>query len=166
MNCPMQSEDTAEILLGYAAGRLDRAGAAKLEMHLKTCAVCAEFCGEHQAMWSALDAWEPAPVSMGFNRGLWAKIDAAAAAPWYVRLGHGLRLGTWKPVAPLAVAALVIAGGFLLDHPSGRTQAVSEKPVAAVSVAEAEQVEETLDDIQLLYQFESAAEQAQTQKQM
>ena len=57
----------------------------------------------------------------------------------------------WKPVFPLAVAVVVITAGFLLDHPGDRAD------VRGVSVKEADQVEQTLDDIQLLHQFDSVA---------
>jgi hypothetical protein len=155
MNCPLHSEESAGILLDYTARRLDEVGTAMLERHMASCAQCAVFRDQQAAVWNALDAWEATPVSTDFNRTLWARIDAAEAAPWYVRLGHLLQLGSWKPVAPLAVAALVIATGFLMDHPSGGSHTTIPGQTAAVSVAEADQVEQTLDDIQLLYQFES-----------
>jgi hypothetical protein len=43
----------------------------------------------------------------------------------------------------------MIAAGFLLDHPGTRTSATG------VSVREADQVEQTLDDIQLLHQLDA-----------
>ena len=92
--------------------------------------------------------WEPAPVSLDFNRRLWQRIDAAASAPWYKGLAEALRFANWKPVIPLTAAALVMAAGFLLDHPRNGNQA------QGVSVTEADQVEQTLDDIQLLRQFD------------
>ena len=156
MNCPLHSEETAGILLDYTARRLDEDSTAMLERHMASCAECAAFREEQAVVWNALDAWETTPVSMDFNRNLWARIDAAEAAPWYVRLGHSLRLGSWKPVTPLAVAALMMAAGFMMDHPANR--AAGPAATAKVSISEADQVEATLDDIQLLYQFESAAE--------
>ena len=156
MNCPLHSEETAGILLDYTARRLDENSKAMLERHMASCSECAAFRDEQAMVWTALDAWEATPVSMDFNRNLWARIDAAEAAPWYVRMGHALRLGSWKPVAPLALAGLVIAAGFLMDHPANRAPVGGAS--AKVSVSEADQVEATLDDIELLYQFESAGE--------
>jgi hypothetical protein len=156
MTCPLQTEQT-DLLLDYAAGRLDArgmdargaAGFAQLAQHLETCADCASFLREQQQVWDALDLWEPAPVSMDFNRRLWQRIDAAAAAPWYTSFAEWLRFANWKPVIPLTAAILTIAAGFLLDHPGARN------PAAGLSVRDADQVEQTLDDIQLLHQLDA-----------
>ena len=147
MTCPLQTEQT-DLLLDYSAGRLDARGMALLAQHMETCRDCASFANEQKAVWDALDLWEPAPVSVDFNRQLWQRIEAAAAAPWYQRLGESLRFANWKPVIPLTAAILVIATGFLLDHPG------APSPAQGVSVTEADQVEQTLDDIQLLQQLD------------
>jgi hypothetical protein len=151
MTCRLQTEQT-DLLLDYSAGRLDARGTAilaQLAQHMETCADCASFRKEQKAVWDALDLWEPAPVSIDFNRRLWQRIDAAAAAPWYTSLAESLRFANWKPVIPLTAAVLMIAAGFLLDHPGARN------PAADISVREADQVEQTLDDIQLLNQLDA-----------
>ncbi len=157
MTCPLQTKET-DLLLDYSAGRLHARGMdatrrAILEQHLETCPECASFLTEQTGVWKALDAWEPAPVSMDFNRRLWQRIDAATAARYwnfrYRSLGESLRFANWKPAIPLTAAILVIAAGFLLDHPGGKN------PVPGVSVTEADQVEQTLDDIQLLNQLDA-----------
>jgi hypothetical protein len=148
MTCPLQTEQT-DLLLDYSVGRLDARGMAVLAQHMETCRDCASFANEQKAVWDALDLWEPAPVSMDFNRSLWQRIDAAAAAPWYTSLAESLRFANWKPVIPLTAAVLLIAAGFFLDHPGARN------PAAGISVREADQVEQTLDDIQLLNQLDT-----------
>ena len=150
MICPLRSEET-NLLLDYSAGRLNAARKAFLEQHMDICPSCASFRLDQSAVWEALDLWEPAPVSMDFNRNLWHRIDAAAAAPWYKNLASSLRFASWKPVLPLTAAIAVIATGFLLDHPGARN------PQSGFSVNEAEQVEQTLDDIQLLHQLDAVA---------
>ncbi len=163
MNCPLQKPETADILLDYAAGRLDAVRATGLERHMATCSRCAAFAMEQTAVWDALDAWHPAPLSMDFNRRLWHRIDGANE-PWYRPLAGWLRYARWKPAIPLAAAALIIATGFLLDHPVAK---VSPVPGASVSVTEADQVEQTLDDIQLLHQLDVAtAPRGVTSKRM
>jgi len=149
MSCPLQTEET-DLLLDYSAGRLDAVRAAALAHHMETCPDCASFRMEQKTVWDALDAWEPAPVSMDFNRRLWQRIEAAAAVPWYQSLAESLRFANWKPVVPLTAAILVIAAGFLLDHPRAKNN-----PAPGVSVTEANQVEQTLDDIQLLDQLDA-----------
>jgi anti-sigma factor RsiW len=148
MTCPLQTEQT-DLLLDYSAGRLDPRGTAMLAQHMETCPHCASFGKEQKAVWDALDLWTPAPVSMDFNRRLWQRIDTAAAAPWYTSLAESFRFANWKPVIPLTAAVLLIAAGFLLDHPGVRNAA------PGVSVREADQVEQTLDDIQLLHQLDA-----------
>ena len=159
MICPLQREETADVLLDYSARRLDAARTLTLEQHMENCPDCALFRNEQAVVWDALDAWEPMPVSVDFNRRLWQRIDAAATACWYTRLADALRLANWKPAFPLAVAILLIAGGFLLDHPADKVAAPDVSTQGAsiqdVSLTEADQLEQTLDDIQMLHQLDS-----------
>jgi anti-sigma factor RsiW len=164
MNCPLLRNENTDLLLDYSARRLDAVRAATLERHVETCAQCGTFLAEQTAVWDALDAWEPPPVSVDFNRRLWQRIDRAAELPWYRGLAAALAAANWKPVFPMAAAVLVIAGGFLLDHPGGR-QLTPSGATAGVSVIEADQLEQTLDDIQLLRQLDSVTPSG-TSKQM
>ena len=67
MHCPIENRDTAEILLGYCAQKLDAKTAAVLEAHIEICPACREFAEAQKAVWKSLDAWEAAPVSRGFR---------------------------------------------------------------------------------------------------
>lgn len=142
MTCPLQTGET-DLLLDYVAGRMPDRRVA-LAQHMAGCQACTQFLTEQAAVWKALDEWDPAPVSMDFNRRLWQRIEAAAAVPWYRNFGE-----IWKPAIPLTAAILVITAGFLLDHPGAR-----QTRVPGVTVQEANQVEQTLDDIQLLDQLD------------
>jgi anti-sigma factor RsiW len=155
VTCPYRNEDQIDLLLDYSAGRLDAARANLLERHMAECSVCAAFeAGQHK-IWQAMEEYSAPTISADFNRGVWRKIDAAAAEPWYRNLGGLLRDGVWKPVFPLAVVVLVVAAGFMFDHRNGN----ASSPVPAVTVAEAEQMQNTLEDLQLLQNLnESAAE--------
>lgn len=157
MNCPLLSEDTADVLLDYSVGRLDPAKALKLEQHMTVCESCAVFRTGQAEVWAALDGWEPQPVSQSFDRRLWQKIDEAADAPWHRKLRDALRFGAWKPAFPLAGAVIVIAAGFVFDHQSTPPSTTSVSPGSGVSITEVDQIEKTLDDIQLLRQFDAAA---------
>ena len=154
MACPLKKEETADLLLEYSAQRLDAARVAAIERHMETCLDCSKFRREQTVVWDALDAWEPMPVSMDFNRRLWHRIDEAANAPWYRSLADSLRFANWKPVLPPAAAILAIVGGFLLDHPGSRPAPTASVP--DVSVTQADQLEQTLDDIQMLRLLDSA----------
>ena len=161
-DCPLRKEETADLWLDYSAKRLDAAGVAMLERHGENCLECSKFRMEQTVVWDALDRWEPMPVSMDFNRRLWRRIDAAANAPWYRSLADSLRFANWKAVFPLAATILVIAGGFLLDHPRNSApgnRAPGNRAAASiegVSVTQADQLEQTLDDIQMLRQLDGA----------
>ena len=165
MDCPLRREETADLLLDYAARRLDAARAGAIERHMDDCAECRKFRTEQTAVWDALDAWEPMPVSMDFNRRLWQRIDSAGQAPWYRSLADSLRLVNWKPVLPVAAAILAIAGGFLLDHPGNRVSAPPAS-VPGVSLTQADQLEQTLDDIQMLRLLDSANAPSGSSKKM
>lgn len=154
MNCPIQTEETADLLLAYTARRLDAAKTAILESHMDVCTQCAEFRVKQELVWQALDAWEAPAVTPDFNRRLYQRIESEAAAPWYVRL-FTTPWATWKPAIPLAFAGLLIMAGFVLDH-QVPTATPATPPAIRVSVTEAEQVENALDDLQLLRQLDSS----------
>lgn len=156
MNCPLEFEETAGLLLDYSAGRLDAARSALLDRHMENCVRCTAFRAEQAMLWNTLDAWEPEPVSAAFNRTLWQRIDAIAAEPWYRRLIDSFRFGAWKPALPLAAAMCVITAGFLLDHSHAPTT-TSVAGASGVSITEVDQAEKALDDIQLLRQLDSAS---------
>ena len=154
MKCPLETagrkDPTTDLLLDYSAGRLNKANAVIVRNHIATCGACSAFQMEQTELWEALDAWQPEPVSTDFDRRLWQRIDLLASEPWYMRVAEAIRFGAWKPAFPLAVAVVVMVAGFTLDH----QRTVHSSP-ARVSIGEAEQVEKTLDDIQLLRQFDS-----------
>jgi anti-sigma factor RsiW len=153
-NCPSE-----EILIDYTAGNLDPAQAAAFERHAEGCARCAEFRSAQAAIWHDLETWKPAPVSEGFNRELWRRIDADAAGHtgWF----SGLRFNIWKAVAPLGVAVAVIVTAFVMDH---SPKNVRPQPGSAVVVtaSDADRLERTLDDIQLLHEVDAASTSAAT----
>lgn len=164
MNCPLLKEETRSLLLDYSAGRLDAADAAALSRHMQSCEACAAFGMEQAAVWDALDAWQPGPVSMDFNRRLWQRIDAAAAAPWYRRLLDCLAFARWTPAFSLLIALVVIAGGFLLDHK--RAEPAAHPLIQGVSMTDVDRLEQTLDDIQLLRQSDPAPPANSSPRQM
>jgi hypothetical protein len=143
-HCP-----TEDVLLDYVAGSLAGAQLAEFERHAKECSRCDALVASQAAVWRSLDEWKPAPVSVGFNRELWRRIDAEAAAPsWWTGLHF------WKQVAPLVAVLALVVTGFLMDQHSRRP--VTRPAAAAVSVSEADQLERALDDLQLLEAVDTA----------
>ena len=166
MDCPLQSENTLDILLDYSAGKLDRVRAAQFEQHQLVCAECSAFLAGQTDVWQTLDVWEPEPVSADFNRRLWQRIDAETSAPWYRKLADALRMGAWKPAIPLTAAVLLVTAGFMLDHQSARPVTPAMETAGGVSVIDADQVEKTLDDIQLLGKLDASAAEPNSSRTM
>jgi hypothetical protein len=164
MSCEIRSEEHTEQLLAYAAGRLRGAAASRLELHMRSCEECAATGKSQSEVWNLLDNWEVRPVSLDFNRRLYARIDAAASESWLERLrsavGEFLHPVFSRPALPIAAASLLIVAGFVLDHPGRSFSPVSiqtaehRADVNKVDL-EVDQVEATLEDIEMLRQFDS-----------
>ncbi len=102
---------------------------------------------EQQALLRLLDEFEAPPVSLDFNRRLWRAIETSPC-PSVFQL-----VRTWlKPAIPLGVLAALLIAGFAFDHRSPTPSA------PGVTASEADRMERTLDDIQLLGQFEKTQE--------
>jgi anti-sigma factor RsiW len=154
-NCPAD-----DILLGYIAGRLNRTQTLLFEAHTDQCARCAALRISQAAVWQSLDEWKPAPVSAGFNRELWRRIDADAhQSSWTRELAAALQFNFWKRLAPLAVAVALIATGFVFDHAGKQVATVQTNSPASIIVtaSEADQLDRALDDIQLLHEVDASA---------
>jgi anti-sigma factor RsiW len=156
MSCLAKNDENLDRLLAYSAGKLDMESTLTVERHLRVCPECAEFYAAQRGVWNALDAWEVPAVSEGFDRRLFERIEKASAAPWYLRWVDALRPLVAQPALPLALATLVVATGFLLDHPSS-VRTPSRAPAIATA-ADAEQIERTLDDLEMLRQFDAGAD--------
>jgi anti-sigma factor RsiW len=156
MNCPMEDRNS-EKLVAYAAGELDRKTSAAIERHLSACPACRSLAAEQAALWNTLDIWEAPPVSSDFDRLLYRRIRDEVRLSWWERLSRPFRPMPLRQALPLgATACLLVIAVFLVQqpdrlapvHPSGES-------------VRADQVERTLDDLELLRQFDKA-NQAET----
>ena len=163
MSCQIRSEEHTDHLLAYVAGQLRGEAAATLELHMLACEDCAAFGKQQASVWNLLDAWEPRAVSADFDRRLYAKIDAAESASWLDRtlasISEFLRPVFARPAFPLAAASFVIVAGFVLDHPGKLLNSTTNQASLHVSSVEinkvvVDQVEATLDDMEMLRQFD------------
>src|ERR1035441_2184125 len=148
MNCPMEARQGSELLLEYTGGRLEARAATALEAHLESCARCREFAQNQKAVWQALEAWEAEPVSMDFDRRLFARIEQAPAS-WWARL-TGQMMHHAVPVA--AAAGVMILAGLMLERTAGAAGAPPQES-AQVDVLGPEQVQSALDDMEMLRDF-------------
>lgn len=155
MKCPIETHENAELLLAYCARKLDPETQAILERHLAVCPECREFQRNQEAVWQALDAWEAMPVSMDFDRRLYRRIaEEQAQASWWSRLARPFMIGAplMSRSVPLAAAAcLLVLAGVILERP--HDVAVPEDLAERTESIQPDQVERTLDDMEMLRQF-------------
>ena len=160
MNCPLHVNEGAEILLDYCTQRMDPDRAVDFRLHVAECVDCKQVVEAQEAVWSALDSFEPMPVSMNFDRKLWAKIDAEDEQPlWqraWTRVTGGPAIGwpnylfNWKPMLVAATACAALAGVMLISTPP--VPPVDPTVDAQQNQKLMEKVESALDDADLLNQ--------------
>lgn len=154
MNCPLETPESAQVLLDYCSRQLAPASTEILERHIAVCAACREFAGHQRAVWQALDAWEAAPVSVDFDSRLYQRIEAQSS--WWELLIRPLRQVTMRRAVPaLAMAGLLVATGFVLERPgvSPVPPPVNGSDRAQVEQVQPEQVEHALDAMDVLAEF-------------
>ena len=147
MNCPMEARQGSELLLEYTAGRLEACEASALEAHLESCTRCREFARSQKMVWQGLEAWEPEPVSMDFDRRLFARIEQAPVSWWARVTGQVMHHGV--PVA--AAAGVIILAGLMLRPAVTPVEPPQES--AQVETLGPEQVQSALDDMEMLRDF-------------
>jgi len=144
MRCPIQTKETAELLLAYCARKLEPETRAVLERHMERCPECRAFAEQQKAVWEALDAWEGAPVSEDFDVRLFARIERDRRTSRRARL---------RLHVPVAAASLLLAAVLWLRSPWWSAAPESED----TSVVEVETVEAALEDIEMLRALELLA---------
>jgi anti-sigma factor RsiW len=152
MKCPLEVRENAAWLLDYASGKLDAAARAQMEDHMEGCPACRQFAGGQQAVWQGLEAWEPAPVSMDFDRRLYQRIERQAS--WWSRLVRPFD-PLFRHAVPVAAAAGVMClAGLLMERPAAKPAAPAQES-AQVETLQPDQVQHALDDMEMLRDFNS-----------
>jgi hypothetical protein len=139
MECPLKSGRAAELIVGYPAQTLDPHTAAAFERHLKDCAICRELSSAQQAVWSALDAWAPQPISPDFDRKLFERIAEEERLSWWRLVRPAGR--SWRPTISVAAACAALLAAFLLRTPPSIPAPAPPQPKFQI-----EQVEHALDE--------------------
>ena len=151
MICPIQTQESAEILLAYCTGDLDPKCAEAIERHIQICPVCEEFASKQRMVWQALDAWEAQPVSLDFDRRLYQRIEAEVS--WWDRMMRPFRQMMAKRGLPVAATAcLAVMAVLLLDY-QAKTAKVAKPESAQVETVQPDQVEHAFDEMEMLRQF-------------
>jgi anti-sigma factor RsiW len=149
MNCPIEDHNP-EILIAHAAGTLDPVTARALEQHLGGCSACRSLAAAQAALWKALDVWEAPAVSPDFDRRLYRRIEQQVRLSWWERMVRPFRAMPLSQALPLtASAGLLLMAGLILQRNPGPPQVAPPHG----EVVRANQVERTLDDLDLLLQF-------------
>jgi hypothetical protein len=152
MNCPLETRENAQLLLDYCTRKLEPETAAILERHIAICDSCREFADSQRAVWQALDAWEAAPVSPDFDRRLYRRIEAQVG--WWNLLLRPFRPLTLRRTLPAtAMAGLLVIAGVLLERPAISPVPALPTDVVQVDSVQPEQVEHTLDAMDMLNEF-------------
>ena len=161
MNCPLQNNEGAELVLDYCAQKLDPDAVISYERHIANCADCARVVEAQRSVWDALDSYERLPaVSEDFDEKLWARIEQAEGRSWWRKLLDGPALGwnsvfSWKPAMVTASAcAAVLAVMVVVQQPSGNV--VDNSPVEKAMIErtlDIDQVEGSIEDLDLLKQL-------------
>jgi anti-sigma factor RsiW len=167
MKCPIETHEIKEWLVEYGAGRLEGERASLFESHLEECAACRGMVRDQRVVWRALDAWDSPPVPEDFDRRLYQRIDCESRRSWWERVTRPrapVPLGRWLPLA--AAACLLVMAGALLDHRRA-LPVLHPGEEASVESVEPDQVERTLEDMELLRQFnQELRAEAQTSNPM
>ena len=149
MECPRENGSSVELMVAYTAGMLEASTQIEFERHMAACEGCRKLAAEQKAVWDALDAWTPAPISADFNAKLYQRISEEAAIAWWRR---PFRLNwSWalRPALPVAAACAAIMIAFLIE-PLSTHHSQTPMPQQKVSI---EQVERALDDMDMLKQM-------------
>ena len=148
MNCPLKTRENAQLLLDYCTRKLEAEQVVTLERHIAGCGACREFAQSQRAVWEALDGWEAAPVSTDFDRRLYRRIEAQA--PWWSTLLRPIAL--WRNLPAAAMVCLLVMAGVVLER-SAVSPVPAPNDLAQVESVQPEQVERTLDAMEVLDQF-------------
>lgn len=156
MQCPIKNGKT-EIVLDYCAGKLGAGALSAFELHAQSCVDCTTFVAGQSAVWSKLDEWEAAPVSMDFDRRLYARIEQESGQPWWKRLlkpGRWTEQFGWKSAMPLAAAGVATVALVLWQVPAPEFREPVQAELVQVEqkaeLVEVEQVERALEDLEML----------------
>jgi len=152
MNCPMENREGEELLVNYVSGALDAQEAAAFDQHMITCAACRQFAHAQRAVWKALDVFEPASISADFDRRLYQRIEKVS---WWDRMVAALSspMLTHRGLPIAAAAAALLVAGVVWERPSA-TPAKPKAPLSAEAQSlQADQVQNALDDMEMLREF-------------
>jgi hypothetical protein len=144
------------LLLDYSARKLGPEATAEVDRHLAVCNACASFVAAQSALWTELDAWEPDDISAGFDGRLYAAIEKGGRRSWWA--------WNWRPTVRFAAAACAtVVLALVLTRPSKHSVRTPPPPdIPRVEGIDAEQIDRTVEDLEMLREFVTPAPGQQT----
>ncbi len=138
MECQVRPREDAAVLMDYCAGKLDPQAAVALEEHFAVCGDCRKWIEAQRAVWTALEGWMAPPVSAGFDRRLYERLEMEERRPsWWSALGM-------RPALSLAGISVLAVGLLLTRVPQQQAHA---------DLSDADRIEKALDDAEMLRQL-------------
>ncbi len=127
----------------------------EFEAWLERDAELREAFERQQALFGAMDAWRGAEPSVGFDRGVYARIEAEQArrSGWRAWL-----IPSWKPAMAAGMAAAAVLVGMFAWQPAAEApepQQYAVKTLPAHDAAYLEEIDRALDDMEMLADFDA-----------
>ena len=167
MICPLESRGGEASLVEFVAGKVRGPAGALLRAHVDNCRPCGEYVAEQRTIWRLLDDWEPEFESFGFDNSFASRLAKLSADPWLIRTGRFAVARLLKPAFTVTAVTALLAVSIYVRNPFAGLPAVAiSHPVQhttktvsrVISRLEAEQMDRTIDDLQLLHQLDSLSE--------
>jgi len=162
MRCPSTTGEDYGGLADYAAGRLSRRLVSVFDAHVSECGTCRVFVESQKKLWNVLDEWDADPVSFGFDRMLYARIDQVKERSPLRRLAVFTSGWVSNPAIPLVATLALLIAGFLAYRPARGVPEEAPKSVVVpvVDPFEVDQLNRVMEDLQLLHQLDEVKDEA------
>ena len=149
----MQDNEGAGFLLDYCARRLDPAESAMVERHVRLCASCRQLVDAQRALWDNLDCWEAAEISAGFDRRLYAALEAERERNilrrWFDTAAARWSFSSWRPVISVAAASIILIAALWVETP-GTAGSGEQMPTVQAERVDVDAAERAFEDLEML----------------
>jgi hypothetical protein len=157
----MDREKAIELILD--PGRRPPEGSAEHQAflaYIEKSPQCRAMYEQQEAVWEALDLWEPVEPSAGFDGAFSRRIEQS-------RVSDGVGLWGWlgrptewltamRPSLAAGLAALLLVAGTIVSYQPERVVDLSSvQAPSALGPEYVEQIDQALDDIEMLADFEA-----------
>jgi anti-sigma factor RsiW len=160
MNC----KQIESRLIDYLDGNLGAPERERMELHARSCALCAERIQGFSEVFGVLDEWKGIEPSASFNRRLEERLEAESArAPfWGYFFGRLVPLPAGNPVFALALLAVVSLAALVVGYSPSEPRNLAAQPAQSYASASLAGVDDftliqdlpVLEDLDVLRNFD------------